>query len=438
MKFEAILSSRCYRSILAGAVIAFLLPALAVAQRSNDGSVYTRFGLGDRQTWNSARGQAMGGGGYALPSTLYINMANPASLSDQILTRFAGGLTYQTLTTSSDGFESGRLASGSLSGVHAAFPIKINKTGIGLSLAPYTRISYRIQDLNTIAGEMEDTGVIREYSGNGGLYALTGGIGHRLSDNLSLGVSAQMIFGLLEEAQSSRFNNSLYTDRTVEKSTRLRGATASLGARYVVPGLPRGKGLVFGATLTLPTTLSGERIAALTTSVGTDTLGTTTKGDASIPVTIGAGVAFQPGEKWSLVADLLYEGWSSFSSDFDFPGYDHTANADLNNRVRISAGVEFWPAGNRPFASYGAKIAYRAGLYSDRSYTSPDPDQIIRALGVTGGLSLPSLLPGTTIDLNVDVGRRGSTSNGLVHDRYIRFGLNINFGERWFDRLPLG
>jgi len=380
----------------------------------------------------------MGGGGYALSSTLYINMANPASFGDQILTRFAGGLNYQTLTTSADGFESGRLASGALSGVHAAFPIKVNKTGIGFSLAPYTRVSYRIQDVNSVSGDANDTGVIREYSGNGGLYAFTGGAGHRVTNHLSLGLTMQMIFGLLEEGQSSRFNNSQYVDRTVEKSTRLRGATASLGARYSVPGLPRGKGLVFGATITLPTNLSGERITALTTSVGTDTLGTTTKGDARLPIGLNAGVAFQPGAKWTIIADMVYEGWSDFTSDFDFPGYETNGDFQLDNRLRVSTGIEFWPAASRPFASYGSRIAYRAGVYSDRSYTSPDPDQVIRALGVTGGLSLPSLLPGTTIDLNVDVGHRGSTSNGLVRDRYIRFGLNINFGERWFDRLPLG
>jgi len=83
-------------------------------------------------------------------------------------------------------------------------------------------------------------------------------------------------------------------------------------------------------------------------------------------------------------------------------------------------------------------MAYRAGIYTDASYVSPDPSERIRSVGVTAGLSIPTAIPGTTIDLNIDVGRRGTTSNGLVEDRYFRFGLNINFGERWFDRIPLG
>ncbi len=109
-----------------------LLPGMASAQNSNDGSVYSRFGLGQRHTFMSAKSQAMGGGGYALSSSLYPNPLNPASLPDQILTRFAGGLSYESITTSADGFTSGRLASGSLSGVHMTFPLLASRLGLGI------------------------------------------------------------------------------------------------------------------------------------------------------------------------------------------------------------------------------------------------------------------------------------------------------------------
>jgi len=94
MKHTSIISRGRSVVVLAGMLLAILTADLSFAQNSNDGSVYTRFGLGQRQTWLSAKGQAMGGGGLALSSSLYANPQNPASLSDQILTRFAGGLTY--------------------------------------------------------------------------------------------------------------------------------------------------------------------------------------------------------------------------------------------------------------------------------------------------------------------------------------------------------
>jgi len=428
--------------LVAGSLmVGILLVAPAAAQNSNDGTVYSRFGLGQRHTWLSGKSQAMGGGGLALSSSLYANPENPASLSDQILTRFSGGLTYESITTEADGFESGRLASGSLSGVQLSFPLKSNTLGMGLSLSPYTRVSYRIQDLGNVTsmpGDQESAAFIKEFNGNGGLYRLSSGVGYRALPRLSLGARVDMIFGILEEARSTLFNDSRFVDRTIRESTRLRGATATLGARFVVPGLPEDMGLVLASTFTLPTTLDGERSSALTTSVGRDTLGTTTKGDVSLPMAASAGLAFQPAQKWTILADVTWEEWTALESDFSLPGVPLSGSSNLSDRIRVSSGVEFWPGSGRPFASYGAMIAYRLGVYSDRAYASPLADETIRAVGITGGLSLPSLIPGTTIDLNIDVGQRGQTGNGLVKDRYLRFGLNINFGERWFDRLPLG
>lgn len=422
-------------------VIGLMIAGPVAAQNSNDGSVYSRFGLGQRHTWLSGKSQAMGGGGLALSSSLYANPNNPASLSDQILTRFAGGLTYESITTEAEGFESGRLASGSLSGIHLSFPLRTNKLGLGFTMAPYTRVSYRIQDIGSIASDptsQETSALIKEFSGNGGLYQLSGGIGYRALPRLSVGVRMDLLFGILEESRSTIFNDSRFVDRTLQESTRLRGATATIGTRFVFPGLPEGMGLVLASTFTLPTTLDGERSSALTTSVGRDTLGTTTKGDVSLPMAASVGLAFQPAQKWTILADLTWEEWTSLESDFSLPGVPTGDTSNLSDRIRVSSGVEFWPGSGRPFASYGAMIAYRLGVYSDRAYTSPLADETIRSVGVTGGLSLPSLIPGTTIDLNIDVGQRGQIGNGLVKDRYLRFGLNINFGERWFDRLPLG
>ena len=88
-------------------VLSLLVPA-AAAQSQTDGSIYSRFGLGQREFYNSPRAQAMGGGGLALRSVNFTNHANPASLSDQVFTRFAGGLTFEGITESADGFETSR------------------------------------------------------------------------------------------------------------------------------------------------------------------------------------------------------------------------------------------------------------------------------------------------------------------------------------------
>ena len=428
--------------IFALTFMAALLPAYSIlAQSQKDGSIYSRFGLGERQQFFTSRSQAMGGGGYALGGTRYTNFANPAALSDQILTRFAAGFSFESIKVSAEGFEQGTVASGTLSAVQIGFPLITNKTGLGISFSPYTRVSYRVDSPSSVISDPENGGetpLISRFGGSGGIQKLSLATGHRVSPRMSLGLSLDYLFGIIEESQGSSFNSSLFVDRTVEKTLRLRGVTATAGARYVVPGLPKGKALVIGGTFSLPTTLTGKRALALTTKIGSDTLSTTASGDVKLPLAWALGVAYQPEVRWTLIADASYERWSSFESDFDLPGYSASSNSGFDNRLRLSAGAEFWPAGGRPFANYGSRIAYRLGVYSDQSYVSPDEDEPIHSQGITAGLGIPSLIPGTNIDLNIDIGRRGTTSNGLVRDRYIRFSLNINFGDRWFDRLPLG
>ena len=70
-------------------------PFSALGQSKSDGSIYSRFGLGQREAYFSPKSQAMGGGGFALRSIDFTNHANPASLSDQLVTRLAGGFTVQ-------------------------------------------------------------------------------------------------------------------------------------------------------------------------------------------------------------------------------------------------------------------------------------------------------------------------------------------------------
>ena len=422
-------------------VMLFAFSSDVQAQSQNDGSIYSRFGLGERVTFFSSKSQAMGGGGYALSSTQYANLSNPASLSDQFFTRFSGGLRYESVSAQQSGQPGGTLASGSLSGVNFSFPIKANQTGVGVSFSPYTAVNYRVDAESSVVSDPESGDAIpfvTSYKGNGGLYKMSAAVGHRASDALSVGASFDIVFGLLEQNQQTLFNSVSFVDRSVSQSTRMGGWTGSAGFKYVIPGFPDGKGMVVAGTIRLPKTLAATRTQSLVDSQDRDTLGTELKGDVQLPLQAGIGIAYQPEPRWTLIADMTYEAFSSFESDFDFPGYATTAASNLSDRTRISAGAEYWPAARRPFAPWRARIAYRLGLYTEQSYISPDLKENIGSLGVTGGLSIPSLIPGTTIDFNLDVGRRGTTSNGLVRDRYIRFGLNINFGERWFERLPLG
>ncbi|MFB3131585.1 MAG: hypothetical protein ACE10K_03585, partial [Rhodothermales bacterium] len=69
-----------------------LAPAQVFAQGRDDGSLYSRFGLGDLRAFASPQIQAMGGGGTALWSWNYTNFGNPASWGRQRLVRAVVGV----------------------------------------------------------------------------------------------------------------------------------------------------------------------------------------------------------------------------------------------------------------------------------------------------------------------------------------------------------
>ncbi len=430
---------KIYRPALATlAVLLFTGATVSMAQSRSDGSVYSRFGLGERAYFLSSQSQAMGHAGSALGSFRYANLANPAGLADQFFTRVNGGMTMERLSSSETGLDDSILNSGRFNAVHISFPIRTRKTGIGLSLEPFTHVNYRIDKTTSIVADGTETPVLTTFQGNGGLYQMTGAVGQRLTSNLSAGLAVSYVFGLLEEAQRTTFNNVRFTDSDLSNNTRLSGASATLGLRFQRQGvLGWDRPIAMGLSVTLPSTLSGERTLTLDAGTTSDTLTVVGSGNIDLPVRILFGLMFQPATEWTVVADIHHERWSSLSSDFSLPGVG-VGNQGVMDRTRLAAGFEYWPGARRPFGPYFVRMAYRMGVYMDESYVSPHPSEQIRSIGVTGGLSVPTGIPGTTIDLNLDVGRRGTTSDGLVRDRYMKFGININFGERWFDRLPLG
>lgn len=411
------------------------------AQSQIDGSIYSRFALGQREAYHSAKSRAMGGGGFALRSIDFTNHANPASLSDQIFTRFSGGFTLQGLTETAENADESRLRSGYLNALQISFPLITNRLGFGFSFEPFTRVNYRVDTVGSLVVDPDEgtpESYITSFHGNGGIQRMSGGLGLAVGSRLHIGIRTDLLFGHVEEIQQIDFQNIRLSDGNITSSTRLRGTTGTLGLRYVIRNVIGNQDVLsIGAAYTLPVSLSGKRVHTRGEGERRDTLGTSVKGSVDLPMAFGFGMAYQPNPMWTFIADVLYEEWSTFKSEFDFPGYSVGNSAGFSDRVRVSAGVEFYPGARSSSSTFFQRVALRIGAYTDKSYVSPDPDHEINSFGVTGGLSLPSVVGGTSLDINLDVGRRGTTDYGLIRDKFVRLGISFNFGERWFDRAKL-
>lgn len=426
------------------ALAALLLLAIPTqAQNSGDGTVYSRFGVGELETFGSPQVEALGGRGIAHHSYNYVNFLNPASFSDQLLTRVAAGAQFQALREES-GASTGnsQLYSGSLSAVQFSLPLYTQKLGLAFGFVPYARTNYLARRSDALIPSSADT--LRydvDYEGRGGLQQIVGGGGYRISDNFSVGASVHFVFGIIEDARRTQFEDPGIAETNLTTASRLFGVTGTLGAVFSQTELLGSEDRFdLGVAFTLPTSLSGTQVRTIEglsrTTRDTLALGADGQQEADVsvdvPLTARAGISYQPDARWLVLLDGEYEPWSGFdwdatASDDRFLGEDN-----YSDRYRVSGGVEFLPAGNDLVASFLARTAYRLGAYHEQGYVSPDEDITLSTTALTGGFSLPTLVSGTRIDLNMEVGTRGTTDEQLVRDVFYKVSLNLNIGERWF------
>lgn len=433
--------------ILFTSVVLVLGPSTVQAQSNGEGSIYSRFGVGTLIDFSSSQSQALGGGAYALRSLNYNPNANPALWSDQIYTRFSGSMSYRTINSTDGRGNTSDLTSGTMKALQFSFPLYEQTLGVGISFQPYSRSNYKaVRSGNVEIGPQRDSDVpyhVR-FTGSGGLHRLRGGLGYRVNQWLSVGASLDFLFGILESQRRTTFESSALRNVVVSDGTQMSGLSGSLGSHLSFANVfASNDALSVGAAVTLPATLTGTHYRVLNEDLARDTLGTQ-EGKITLPWEGRLGVSYQPDQQWTFVVDGLYAPWTTFSSTFSglagetnptrFPtGGEST----LTNRWRLSMGAEVLPAGDNSLAGYFAQTVYRLGGYVERMYVRPDGQTNLYAYAATAGISLPTSLSGTRIDLNTIVGMQGTTTDSLVRDTFYGISLHVNFGERWFQRRKL-
>ena len=432
---------------LLSAVLLLAVPP-AQAQSNGEGTIYSQFGMGSLLEFSSSQSRAMGGGGYALRSLNYNPDANPALWSDQVYTRLSGSASFQSVSSEDGSGNSGQLSSGNVQAVQFSFPLYERTLGVGLSFQPYSRSNYsatltgqeRVGPQQGTEARYETT-----FSGSGGLHRLRGGLGYRINDILSVGASADLLFGIIESQRRTTWpNTQALRDVVLADGVQLSGFTGTLGGHLALADvLATDDALSVGASVTLPARLSGERFRTLDEDLARDTL-SSERGNVTLPLKGRLGVSYQPGPRWTFVLDGSFDPWSTFSSDFS-AGTGTTeptrfpvgGTGTLVDRWRLSTGAEVVPAGEDELAGYFAQAAYRFGGYVEQMYVRPDRQTPLYEFAITAGVSLPTSLSGTRIDVNTIAGTQGTSSDALVRDLFVGGSLHVNFGERWFQRRKL-
>lgn len=419
------------------ALLALTSGSAALAQGQNNyGSIYSRYGLGERLDFGSSQAEMLGGAQTALRSTIYNGLGNPAVWSDQTVTSFSAAVGLSGVrSTDATAAEASRATAGDVAGLQLGVPLLPARLGLTIAYRPYSRVNYRTSVPGTLVTEDDTTDYALNQEGGGGLQRISGGLGLRLGQAVQVGASADVVFGTFEYLQRTTFTASTFAETRQSRATRLRGVTATLGAAVTTRALANeDDALTAGLAFTLPTHLRGVRTLTLGESLDRDTLASETRGETTLPLIARGGLSYRSGGRWTAAVDALYEPWSSFESEFSVGGYDEAAGVnDLHDRLRVGGGVEVLPAGRSRNAGFLARTSYRLGAYGERGLYAPS-GQSVSTMALTGGVSIPNRVSGARFDLGFEVGTRGSTDGDLVRDVFARGSLTLNFGERWFVR----
>ena len=397
------------------------ISASLIAQQSS--SPYSRFGLGDLKSQFSPVFNSLGGGGFAINDSKVINPFSPATYSsfESNSFLFSTGLNNELVNIESID-ESQTLNNLSLSHITFGFPLT-NKIGSSFGIIPYSSVGYSMQSRD------ESYNADMLYNGDGGISKVYVGGSLELLKNLSVGANASYLFGGLNRRKKLEFDDETIFNSRSNSQINVKGLFYEVGAIYSaqLEGDKSSVSIAFNASnnseikakrsnLVETFEYSGEYEVVKDTFVNS-----VVKGDLILPRYTNFGVSYTR-DKWLFVFDYSTQNWSE---------YELLGESDsLVNSKRISGGLQFTPDISSVNQFY-KRCHYRVGIALNTTPLQINNTQL-EDKSISLGLGIPIKKNRSTYDISIIFGQRGTTSNNLLKENYVKIGLNMTFEGIWF------
>jgi hypothetical protein len=390
--------------------------------QNNVGTPYSMFGIGDIDYRDYGRTDGMASTGLALTSPKYLNNLNPASYSSIEPKAFLFEVSAREKTlTYRDGYNPAQSGS-DLNFEKIAFGFRITSwwtTGAGIR--PYSIVDYKVASMKGVQGSFDEFSSTA--SGTGGMTNLYWNNAFNIGKHFAAGISTSYLFGSINQTEQLLGNVS-QDSLTVQQSSFLRGSYFQGGAMYL-GRIGSHLKLGLGLTYSMKTPLRIDNNTLIEGQTGDTLKGfTNLVGYQELPEYFGAGFAITSHDNVTLAGDYKYYRWSGLNI--------HSSNYDLVNSSRYSLGGEY--SIFQPNSSdYFEKYFFQAGVFFENSYLQVNNQQL-QSYGFTLGAGLPNKDNSLYFNLGLELGRRGTTSNGLIEENYFLLKLNIVIRNLWFIR----
>jgi hypothetical protein len=401
---------------------ALLLTSILSFSQYTMNSPYSRFGVGDLEPGGFAINKSMGGIGIAIREPNQINYLNPASYTTQDSMSFIwdigmkGNISNYSTTVAS-------MKQRNYNFDHLALSLPINKWYFASAgMIPYSKTGYDYFETDSFPdGEKS----MSRFVGTGNLNRFYFGNGFSiLNKKFNVGFNISYLFGsitnssLLGMIDSRGSLTGIQTNKYYNAG--LTGWLFSIGAQGTFQ-LSDQLFLTTGLVYEPQASLDAEIINRIT-RYDTMLFNAPDTGKYIIPGKFGAGVALKFKDNLTVGLDYTLQDWSKAS----FMG----KNNDLNSSNRLSLGMQYVPD-KESFRSYFAKIRYRAGFFYEDTYLQIQ-NTGIKDYGFSVGLGLPFRRTNTMFNLCFEMGKRGTTTNNLIEDSYMKLAVSVSLYDFWF------
>ena len=398
-------------------------------------SPYSRYGLGEMNSFVYVQNFGMGKITSAIRDPLSINPFNPASYSALGLTSLETGLNtiYQVLSTDNLKQRTGFASFGYLS---VGVPIT-EKWGASFGLLPFSTVNYDVLAIE----ELANIGTVNyNHKGTGGISKVYIGNAYEIIKNLSIGLNASYLFGKLSRINSVEFDETsnnyhtrineaivvgdVYFDCGMQYSSEIKndlrltvGLNGSMASKINAKRSKYTERYLYGI-------LSSVQVIDTVSGVDKDGDLSIEKGNIQFPFIGGFGFALDKKNKYLIGADLHIGQWNDYMS--------FNEKDSLGNSMRINIGGKYTPEFNA-VGSYWKRITYSFGFHYDKTYLLLKNQQI-KEYGINFGLKLPLRKTRSTVSVAFELGQRGSQANNLIQEKYLKAVFGFTFNDKWFIR----
>lgn len=415
----------------------FLLPFLAIAlglqAQSMGNSPYASFGIGEVKYDNSVETSAMGGinTAYVWDFNNSFNFKNPAANTNLEITSIKVQANNENQFFKTD-YKNLDVTKHStyLSNISIAFPIS-KKVKFGFGYQPYSSKKY-----NLVRSETLENGSIKanRFYGEGTLNTVQAAFGYQINKEFALGIRSNFYFGKLADVEELALSDAVLING-YETSNKIKTFNFTVGSTYQKK-FKNDEKLTLGATYTFGTTgnlttnyINSSYYYAADTKVNvTEIENKSSESKNLIPTEFSFGVGYGKEAKWFASTQIDYKKGTSTL----FLGKPFT----YNDSYRISAGGWYLPNYN-DFRNYLNRVVYRYGVFYEKGNLNINNTNI-NQYGITAGLTLPfqksNAVRMSSVDLGLELGRKGTLDNNLILQNFFNVKIGINFADKWFQK----